>query len=90
MEGDAIRSVIGWSRILDGEEMVLAINTDFNNALSVWVRIDKDLNIIPGSFNCIYSTDNSEIGATANVEERNGKAIKITVPAAGFVIYEKN
>jgi len=90
IEGDEIRSVISWSRILDEEEMILAINTDFRNALSVWVTIDNDLHIMPGSFNCIYSNDKTAIGTTAPIEEKNGKAIRIAVPAAGFVIYEKN
>jgi glycosidase len=85
-----IRSIIPWSRILDGEEMVVAINTDFNNTLSVWVTIDNELHNSSDGFKCIYSIDNTAIGTTANIEERNGKAIKIDVPAAGFVIYEKS
>lgn len=84
-----IRSIIPWSRIFDGEEMVLAINTDFNNALSAWVTIDNELNSSTDQFKCIYSVDANTIGTIASVEERNGKAVKIDVPAAGFVIYQK-
>ena len=37
---------------------------------------------------CLYSTDAAEIGQTVLVEARNGKAVRLTVPPAGFVVYE--
>jgi hypothetical protein len=37
---------------------------------------------------CIYSTDATQIGQAVTVEARNGKAVLVTVPAAGFVIFE--
>jgi hypothetical protein len=37
---------------------------------------------------CIYSTDVAQIGRSVTVETRNGKAVLITVPAAGFVIFQ--
>jgi hypothetical protein len=37
---------------------------------------------------CIYSTDSKQVGLDTKVELRNGKAVLLTVPAAGFVIYE--
>jgi hypothetical protein len=37
---------------------------------------------------CIYSTDKEQLGKQVPVQARNGKSIQITVPAAGFVIYE--
>jgi len=37
---------------------------------------------------CIYSTDPSQISSEIKIEPRNGKAVPITVPAGGFVIYE--
>jgi len=89
-EPGEIRSVISWSRILDEDEMVLAINTDFNNKLSVWATIDNELHAAGDSFKCIYSANMKQVGMSANVEEKNGKAIKIEVPAAGFVIYSKD
>jgi glycosidase len=85
-----IRSIVPWSRIMDDEEMVLAINTDFNNKLSIWVTIDNELHNPGDNFRCIYSTDTAQLGTTAGVEVKNGKAIEIHVPAAGFVIYAKN
>lgn len=82
-----IRSIISWSRILDGEEMVLAINTDFNNTISVWVTVDNEINNTGNTFKCIYSVDNAQGGTTASVEEKNGKSIRIQVPAAGCNIW---
>ena len=36
----------------------------------------------------IYSTDDGQRGRQARVERRNGKAVSLTVPAGGFVLYE--
>ncbi|MEO6733891.1 MAG: alpha-amylase family glycosyl hydrolase [Ferruginibacter sp.] len=85
-----IRSVIPWSRLLDDEEIVLAINTDLLNELSVWVTVDNTLNNAGESFKCIYCNDITRVGNDSPIEIKNGKAIKISVPAAGFVIYKKD
>jgi hypothetical protein len=37
---------------------------------------------------CLYSTDSTQISTDLAVEARNGKAIFLTVPPGGFVIYE--
>lgn len=89
-ESNEIRSIIPWSRIFAGEEIVLAINTDFNNKRSAWVTIDNELHKAGDDFKCIYSIDKTRLGTTASVKTKNGKAIEIQVPAAGFVIYAKN
>ena len=39
-------------------------------------------------WSCLYSTDASQIGNRIAVEARNGKAVWLSVPAAGFVFYE--
>ena len=36
---------------------------------------------------CVYSTDAADTGRTVPVEPRNGKAVRLTVPAAGFAVY---
>jgi glycosidase len=89
MLGDEIRSVVPWSRLLDKKEMVLAINTDYVRSLTVWVNIDYNLHELGDSFQCIYSTDSAQINSKVQVEERKVKCISLTVPAAGFVIYEQ-
>ena len=88
MFGTEIRSIVPWSRILDTQEIVVAINTDYNRALTAWTTIDNDLNAVGSAYSCIYSTDGNQIGARTAVAARNGKAIQITVPAAGCVIYK--
>jgi hypothetical protein len=69
--------------------MVLAINTDYDQPRSAWVTIDNDLHqTAANQLRCLYSTDATQIGQTMTVEARNGKAVLVTVPAAGFVIFE--
>jgi hypothetical protein len=88
MIGGQIRSVVPWSRIFNDQEMLLAINTDYDQPRTAWVTIDNSLHQVGDVLKCIYSTDVSQIGRSVMVEARNGKAVLITVPAAGFVIFE--
>jgi glycosidase len=88
MIGDQIRSLVSWSRILSDHEVVLAINTDAKNAKTAWVTIDASLHKPGEALTCIYSTDAAQIGSKANVERRNGLAVPLSVPAAGFIIFE--
>lgn len=83
-----MRSVVPWSRIFNGKEELLAINTDYDQPKTAWVTIDDELHQAGDGLKCIYSTDVAQIGQSVKVEERNGKAMLITVPAAGFVIFE--
>lgn len=86
--GREIRSVVPWSRIFNAKEMLLAINTDYDQPRTAWVTIDNELHKAGDVLECIYSTDAAQIGQSVTVEARNGKAVSITVPAAGFVIFE--
>ena len=88
MVGGEIRYVVPWSRIFSTKEMLLAINTDYDHPRTAWVTIDNELHEAGDELKCIYSTDASQIGQAVTVEARNGKAVSITVPAAGFVIFE--
>jgi glycosidase len=88
MIGDEIRSVVAWSRIFSRREVLLAINTDRFNQGAAWVTIDNGLHATHDKLKCIYSTEASEIGQQIQIEPRNGKAIRLSVPPAGFVIYQ--
>jgi glycosidase len=88
MVGGQIRYVVPWSRIFSTKEMLLAINTDYDNPRTAWVTIDNELHEAGDEWKCIYSTDASQLGQSVTVEARNGKAVLVTVPAAGFVIFE--
>ena len=87
MVNGQIRSVVPWSRIFNGKEMLLAINTDYDQPKTAWVTIDNDLHCAGDGLTCLYSTDAAQIGQSVTVEARNGKAVLIAVPAAGFVIF---
>jgi glycosidase len=86
--GGEIRSVIPWSRLFNDREVLLAINTDHASPRTAWVTIDDYLHAAGDQLTCLYSTDPQQIGRSVTVEARNGKAISIPVPSAGFVIYE--
>lgn len=83
-----IRSIVPWSRILSTKEILLAINTDYDQPKTAWVTVDHVLNNVGDSLECIYSTDSTQIGIKTKVEARNGKSVLLTLPASGFVIYE--
>jgi glycosidase len=89
MIGGRLRSVVPWSRIFDDREVLLAINTDPVQPRTAWATIDDGLHRTGDRLACLYSTDPGEIGREVAVEARNGKAVMLTVPAAGFVVYEK-
>ncbi len=83
-----IRSVVPWSRILNDREILLAINTDASTAKTTWVTIDALLHKTGDLLTCIYSTDKNQIGKQIPVSDKNGFSVQLTVPAAGFVIFE--
>src|SRR5262249_58711982 len=81
MIGGQIRSVVPWSRIFADHEIVVAINTDPVNARAAWVTIDSGLHVENAALTCLYSMDATQIGQAVKVEARNGKAVRLTVPA---------
>ncbi|MBN8247121.1 MAG: alpha-amylase [Verrucomicrobia bacterium] len=87
MVNGQIRSVVPWSRILDRSEILCAINTDYDRASTAWVTIDAGLHRVGDLLTCLYSTDAAQTATAVSVEARNGLAVRLTVPAAGFVIY---
>ena len=88
MIGNVIRSIVCWSRIFNNKEIILAINTDYFNLKTAWVTIDNSLHKAGDKLKCIYSTDKEQLNTEVVVEEKNGKSILLTVPAAGFVTLE--
>ncbi len=86
--GSRMRSVVAWSRLFVDQEILLAVNTDPDQPSSAWVTIDNDLHRAGDSLTCIYSTDSTSIGGPVLVAPKNGKAVRLTVPAGGFAIYK--
>jgi len=86
--GNRTRSVVAWSRLFVDQEILLAANTDPDQPSSAWVTIDNDLHRAGDGLTCIYATDSTSIGGTVLVAPKNGKAVRLTVPAGGFAIYK--
>jgi hypothetical protein len=88
--GDEIRSVVPWSRIFNDQEMLLAINTDPDQPHTAWVIVDYNLHVIGDRLQCLYTTGPHQEGQELTITDvlPNMKAVLLTVPAAGFVIYE--
>lgn len=86
MLGGRILSVVPWSRLFDGVEVLCAINTDAHAPRTAWSVIEHE----PGErLRCAYSTAAADIGTEIAVEDRGPiRAVRLTVPAGGFVIYE--
>jgi hypothetical protein len=87
--GGRMRSVVTWSRIFNDREMLVAINTDPDHERAAWSTIDGSLHAEQSALTYIYSTDPAQVGRPLTVESRNGKAVRLTAPAAGVVIYEE-
>ena len=85
--GSRMLSVVAWSRILAGTEMVAAINTDPDSSRTAWVTIDSEMHSLSDGLTCRFSTAPADEGHIARVEARNGLAISLTVPPGGFVVY---
>lgn len=85
--GDRMLSVVAWSRIFNDREMLLAINTDSYNSRGAWVTIDDSLHDECSTLKCIYSTDKGQVDQGLKIDRKNGKAVFLTVPPAGFVIF---
>jgi glycosidase len=85
--GGEIRALVPWSRIFNNEEILLAINTDADQARSAWVTIDAALNADVAALTCLYSTDPGQTGTVVPIETRNGRASRLSVPAGGFVAF---
>ncbi len=84
--GGRMRSIVAWSRIFNDVEVLCAINTDPDNAAAAWVTIDYDLHPVSSQLTYLYSSSAAGTGQSLSVEARNGRAVYLRVPAAGFVI----
>ena len=85
MFGDRMKSIVAWSRIFNDQEILCAFNTDPENETIAYVTIDGTLHTINSRMKCLYASGPSPV--EVNVEVRNGKAVRLTIPPSGFVIY---
>jgi hypothetical protein len=70
--------------------MLLAMNTDPYQPQTAWVIVDHDLHRTGARLQCLYMTAPSQEGQELTITDilPNIKAVLLTVPAAGFIIYE--
>lgn len=79
------KEVIAWSRISNDHEILCAMNLDQENYAIVYVTVDDVMHPLDGSMQCLFASDLSP--AKLNIEVRNGKAIRLTIPPHALVIY---
>ncbi|MCE6992494.1 hypothetical protein [Dyadobacter sp. CY323] len=77
--------VIAWSRIFEAKEIVCALNLHQEEQAVVYVTIDKDAQAFNSKLNRLYGPHT--VPAELNVEDRNGKAVRLTIPPGSLVIY---
>jgi Glycosidases len=81
--------VVAWSRVLDVDELVCALNTDEDGAARrVFVTTDASRHGKGAdAMRYLYSTDPAQVGQEACIVETGGRsAVEIHVPAGGFVL----
>jgi glycosidase len=84
--GGRITTVVAWSRILADRELVCAVNTDTAAERTVWVTVDAELNDTTKAYVYRHSSDPRTVDTTTPVEARNGRAISVRLPPAGFAV----
>jgi glycosidase len=84
--GGRLTTVVAWSRILADREVVCAFNTDTTAARTAWVTIDAGLNDVTRAYVYRHHPDAGVLGTATSVEARNGRAVTVSLPPAGFAV----
>jgi hypothetical protein len=66
--------------------VVCALNTDTVAARTAWVTIDAGLNDAAGAYVYRHHPDPGIAGTSTAVAARNGRAISVGLPPAGFAV----
>lgn len=85
-----MKSIVAWSRVFAGQEIICAINTDIEQPTEVFVTVDTDLHADGDILKCIYQSPvprNEPGPSNVTVVNANGKSVQITVPPSGFAMY---
>jgi len=82
-----LRWIIAWSRIFARTECLCAINTDADQALTVYAVVDSTIHPPGSTMQCLFAPAEDFRPHVLTVEARQGSAVRITVPAGGFVVY---
>ncbi len=86
-EGKRYSDLVAWSRVHSGEEILLAMSTDLEQALTRWVCVDRTLHRPGDRFVYAYVSDGRGEGSEVVVEEKDGEhCVRIAVPPKGHVL----
>ncbi len=83
---EPMHAVVAWSRVYEGKETLVAINTDPENTTRAWVTIDGTLHQEGDELRCTYCPGDEQ-PCRVKVEARNGLAISVTLPPGGVAVY---
>ena len=84
------KQVIAWSRILAGEEILIAINTSAESGNYVWVIVESELHGENAKFECLFSNSTTENPKYFKVTQKNTyKAVYIPLSAASMCILKR-
>jgi glycosidase len=91
--GERMRSLVCWSRLLVDQEVLVAVNTDEEQPVTAYSTVAPTFRVEGDRFNRIFWCSSKPAAAplpSLTVERRNGGplAVRITLPPAGFVIYQ--
>jgi glycosidase len=83
--GPPLRTVIAWSRIHEGVELLCAINTDPEAYAEAWSIIDYGIHHEGQVKNCIYPAGQGSVRAQ---RMEGATVIHLRIPPGGFVVYK--
>jgi glycosidase len=90
--GERMHSLVAWSRLFVDQEVLIAINTDESQSVTAYSTVAPTFRVDGDVFQLIfwYAPRNAPSPpGSLTVERRNGVlAVHITLPAAGFAIYQ--
>jgi glycosidase len=91
--GERIRSLVAWSRLFIDQEVLVALNTDESQAVSVYSTVVPTFRLKGDEFRLIFgyapAADASPPPSALIVEEKNGQlAVRMTLAPAAFAIYQ--
>ena len=84
--GGELRWIVAWSRIFADREYLCAVNTDATHSLTVWITIDHCTHPPGSQMTYLLAAPPDNPGMVIDVEEKNGSAVRVTIPAAGVII----
>jgi hypothetical protein len=90
--GERMRSVVCWSRLFVDEEVLVALNTDEQQPVTAYSGVAPTFRVEGDEFRLLFWHAPKRLTpppAVLTVERKNGPmAVRITLPPAGFAIYE--